>query len=336
MVGFQSFRSADPADAGFLGRSSKVQDALSTCLEIHAFHLRLRIAQAGGSAGRYGGRDLCEISGRQIDRNRPDVFQESCFSFGAGNWDDVFTLREQPGERELPGRASLPAGGFVDAMDQRQVVGKVLPGKSRMAATGVGFGHLVLIFGYTGEQSAAERRIGNKTDFQLARRAQRLVRFGPVWQREFVLHGGDRMDGVRAANGLRPRLAETKRAHFALLDQAGHRADRVLYRHAWIDSVLIIEIDNFDAEALEAGVAGTQDMFGTPVGKFAVAAAEVSEFRCHHDLFTAPLDRLTDEFLIVAEALRVRGVKKGDSPIQSLTDDGYSTIVAALAINAGE
>ena len=100
--------------------------------------------------------------------------------------------------------------------------------------------------------------------------------------------------------------------------------------------MLIIEIDNLDAEALEAGLAGAEDIFRTSVHDPAVAAAEVAEFRCQHALPAAPLDRVADELLIVAEAIHVRGIEKGDSPIQSLADDCYSAIVAALAINAGD
>jgi hypothetical protein len=69
--------------------------------------------------------------------------------------------------------------------------------------------------------------------------------------------------------------------------------------------VLIIKVDRFDAQALEACLAGTDHEFGPPVGKFAVAAADIAEFRRQHDFSAAPFDRLADEFLIVAGTIGV-------------------------------
>ena len=70
-------------------------------------------------------------------------------------------------------------------------------------------------------------------------------------QRIFALHGRDRVNRMRPADRLRARLGEPKRAHFARLDEIGHRANRILDRHGWIDAVLIEEIDYIDAEPFE-------------------------------------------------------------------------------------
>src|SRR5262245_5027214 len=99
------------------------------------------------------------------------------------------------------------------------------------------------------------------------------------------------MNAVGAANGLRARLAETEKPHLAVRHQGGHGAHRVFDRHRWVDAVLIVQIDHLDGEALQARLAGTDDVLRPPVGNFATAAAEITELRRHEYLGTAPGDR---------------------------------------------
>src|SRR5260370_17410925 len=96
------------------------------------------------------------------------------------------------------------------------------------------------------------------------------------------------MNAVGAANGFRARLAETEKADLAVLHQPGHGAYRLFDRHGWIDAMLIKQIDHLDAEALQAGLAGTDHVRRPPVGNFAAAAAAISDFGLHAYLGTAP------------------------------------------------
>jgi len=73
------------------------------------------------------------------------------------------------------------------------------------------------------------------------------------------------MDPVRAPDGRGCRLTEAEIADLALLDQAFHGADRVLDRHRRVDAMLVVEVDHVDAEALEARVAGLDDVVGRPL-----------------------------------------------------------------------
>ena len=61
---------------------------------------------------------------------------------------------------------------------------------------------------------------------------------------------------VRAADGFRARFGQAERAHLALLDEPLHRAHRVLDRRVGVDAVLVVEVDDLDAEALQARLAG--------------------------------------------------------------------------------
>jgi len=61
------------------------------------------------------------------------------------------------------------------------------------------------------------------------------------------LDDGDWMHGMGATNSLGSGLAQTQRANLALLNQPGHRADRIFHRHRRIDAVLVVEIDDLDS-----------------------------------------------------------------------------------------
>src|SRR5262249_26018491 len=102
-----------------------------------------------------------------------------------------------------------------------------------------------------GEESAPERGVRDEPDAELAAGWEnlRLGVTGP--QRVLGLHGGDRMDGVRAANRLGRRLTEADVTDLALVDQLRQRADRLLDRHVGIDAVLVVEVDILRAEPRE-------------------------------------------------------------------------------------
>src|SRR5712671_1394904 len=70
-----------------------------------------------------------------------------------------------------------------------------------------------------------------------------------------------------------------------------------------IGTVLIIQIDHLDAEALQTGLAGSDHVLRPPVGYFAAAAAEIAELGRHEDLGAAPRDGLADKRFIVPEAI---------------------------------
>src|SRR5258708_26305682 len=140
------------------------------------------------------------------------------------------------------------------------------------------------------------------------------------------------MNAVGAANGFRARLAETEKAGLAVRDQPGHSAHRLFDRHGWIDAVLIIQIDHLDTEALKTRVAGTDHVLGPPVGYFAPAAAEITEFGRHEDLPAAPSDRLADTRFIVSPAIHVGGVEQRHPAVDRFTDQLNSSPVVAGAV----
>src|SRR2546428_9116996 len=85
-------------------------------------------------------------------------------------------------------------------------------------------------------------------------------------------------DALPISDRLGARLRQSQRAHLALLDEALHRAHRFLDWHVGVDPVLVIKIDDVDAQALEARVAGLHDIFGPAVDALlAVGALGLAE-----------------------------------------------------------
>jgi hypothetical protein len=178
---------------------------------------------------------------------------------------DVLALCEHPGEHELRRRALLLDRDLLETLDDLHVSVERIALEARMREAAVAFGKIRLALDRAGEHAAAERRVGNERAAELARRGERLLGLDAIEERILVLHRRDRVDLVRAADRLRARFRQAERAHLAGFHQALHRADRILDRHVRIDAVLVIEVDDVDAEALQARIARAQHIVGGAV-----------------------------------------------------------------------
>src|SRR5947199_8164127 len=143
------------------------------------------------------------------------------------------------------------------------------------------------------------------------------------------------MDCVRPANGRRRRLAEPQVADLAALDQPLHGADGVLDGHRGIDAVLVVEVDDVHAHALEARVARLGDVLGSAVDRGApVGRPHLAELRGDHDSIPPPTNRAAEKLLVVAEAVHVRGIEEIDAQVQGAVHDLDGLRVVALAVRA--
>src|SRR3984893_2802354 len=269
---------------------------------VHAAHPALGIAGAGGGADRDRRGDAVDLGRGRMHVERAEILLEPGNLVGAGDRDNVGSLRQQPGQSELRRGAALVLGDRFKALDEGAVLGEIITHKAGMPAAGVARVEMGEIGNGPGEQAAAERGIGDKSDAEIAGQPARLGRLLAVEQREFALHGGDRVDRVASADALRPGFAEAEKAHLALLDQPGHGADRVLYRSRRIDAMLVIEVDNLDAEPLEARLAGLLYVFRATID--AAGATVLAEFGREHDPVALPrgqrCKRTAEKFLVRA------------------------------------
>src|SRR5437763_1136475 len=259
-------------------------------LDVDAFHAAFGIAGAGGGADRDHFRDRFGLLGSQPHLQCAEIFLQPLDPLGAGDRDHVGALRQQPGKAELRDGAALVGGDRLDPFDQGAVLLEIVAGEARVAGAGITLGEVGEIGNHTGQETAAERRVGDKRDAEIARRLARFLRLLAVEQRIFALHGGDRVYRMGTPDALGVCLAEPEMAHLALLDEAAHRADRVLDRHAGVDAVLVIEVDRVDAEPLQADLARLLHVFGAAVDAIGAAGlAGLAEFGGDDDLVMQPL-----------------------------------------------
>ena len=126
------------------------------------------------------------------------------------------------------------------------------------------------------------------------------------------------MDGAGAPDRGRRRLGQSEPADFPRDDQFGHRADGLLDRHARIDAVLIVQVDDVQAEPLQRCVAGAPHVLGRSVDaeERAVRATDVAELRGEHDLIAPSADRRADELLVRERAVHVGRVEEIDADVE--------------------
>src|SRR5271156_2712772 len=145
------------------------------------------------------------------------------------------------------------------------------------------------------------------------------------------------MGGVGAPDALRPGFAQPEITDLTLFDEPGHCTDRILDRHCRIDPVLVIKIDDIDAEPLQARLARLDNIGEAPVDAVGAARpARLAEFG-HDDEAVAPaLQCPAEEFLVLAPAIHVRAVEMVDAELDRPVDHPDPGLVVALAVDPGQ
>ena len=87
--------------------------------------------------------------------------------------------------------------------------------------------------------------------------------------------------------------------------------------------MLVVKVDHFDAQSLEAGVAALLDILriAPDAEEFTVRAADVAELRRQYHLPAAVLDRLADEDFVSSHSIHVRRVEQVPAGVQVTMDD---------------
>lgn len=153
--------------------------------------------------------NLLYLSRRQLNIQRAQVLLQILNLLRSWNREDVISLRHQPRQRQLTSRAPLLPRQLLDAVHQPQVLREVLLAETRgelaeVALLKVGGGFVL-----AGEDAAAERRIGDGGDAELAtggkERDLGLLDVGGE-RRVLDLHGVDVVDLFCAAQRVRGDL----------------------------------------------------------------------------------------------------------------------------------
>src|SRR3954471_10316527 len=183
-------------------------------------------------------------------------------ALAAGDGHDIVALRQYPRDRQLRGSHTFASRDLFDAVDEVEIAFEVFALEARRLAAVIGRFEVVDRLETSGEEAAADRRVGDEADAQLAHGRQNLVLGIAAPERILGLQRGDRMYRMRAPDCLRRRFGHAEVTDLAGADQIGHRADRLLDRSRAVDAVLVIQIDVIDAEALQRRVAGLADVIG--------------------------------------------------------------------------
>jgi hypothetical protein len=100
--------------------------------------------------------------------------------------------------------------------------------------------------------------------------------------------------------------------------------------------MLVVEIDNIDAETLQTSLAGDRNVFGAPIGGPAAAATEIAKFGRQDQFGASALDGLADELLVMARSIGIRRVEQRDASIHRFTNDGDTLRIVARAVDTGQ
>src|SRR4051812_20700003 len=155
---------------------------------------------------------------------------------------------ENPGECDL---ARLDALRFRDVADHccsTHVRIEVLALISWVVATEIVRWKLLGPLHSAREKPAPERRERHEPDAELAQQRNDRHFEVPLPQRVLALQGRDWMRRVRAPDVLLAGLRESEKAHFAGMNQLGHRPDDFLDRNRWVDAMLIQQVDMVGAQ----------------------------------------------------------------------------------------
>ena len=256
-------------------------------------------------------------------------------ALGARDGDDVLALGHHPGERKL-GRRDVTGGGkVVDAVGEMQVLLERVLLEARIRAPPVVLGQVGHRADLPREEAATQRRVRDQTDAELPQRVEDTGLGVARPQRILALHGRDRMGRVRPPDRLRRCFGQAEVAHLPLLDQLGHRADRLLDRHARIDAMLVEEVDVPDPETLERALACAPDVLRAPVHAPVPGPGTVDrepELRRDLEPLAAARNRAPHQLLVRVRPVDLGRVQERDPEVQRAVDRLEPRALVAAAV----
>ena len=122
------------------------------------------------------------------------------------------------------------------------------------------------------------------------------------------------MDGMSPPDVGNAGLGKTEKPRLALFDQLAGRAGHVLYRHRWIDAVLIEQVDKVGAKPSQTALHRLKDMLGPAVHADDPVAVETRAKLGGDHYPVAPAFECPAEQLLVGKgAIVFRRVEEGET-----------------------
>src|SRR5258708_10225827 len=142
------------------------------------------------------------------------------------------------------------------------------------------------------------------------------------------------MHFVSATDGFRGSFRQSEVADFPGAHQARHRAHGFFDGHGWIDAVLIIQVDSFNPESLQAGVTRCAHIFRPAVdtarGGVGFVAND-SKLSGEKNFGAQRADGHADPYFVVAVTLDIRAVWKPAAQLHRALNAWHGLLVVPRA-----
>src|SRR5712691_9140983 len=149
----------------------------------------------------------CLLLRREFYRYCGQVFFQARAALGARYRHDIIPPRKHPGQSHLSWRITLRPGDFFQTLHQCEVLLKIFVLETRMSTAPVIRGQVIGTADLPGEETAAQRRVGDETDPKLSHGREDAIIFRlPAPKGIFALQRRYWMHCVRAPDGLWPRF----------------------------------------------------------------------------------------------------------------------------------
>src|SRR5437868_1513698 len=165
----------DPSARAGLAFSLGTTVSLKLQLFPEQLHHRFRITRTGSDIFRCYFVDPFEIVRIQEHIERVPIFAQIFSSFRPRNWDDIFALRQDPGQGELRGRATFFPSNLAHLANEIQITLEIFSLKPRGTPPVVVLRQVFEAFDLAGQEPATERGIGDKTDAELAANTEHFL-----------------------------------------------------------------------------------------------------------------------------------------------------------------
>ena len=125
------------------------------------------------------------------------------------------------------------------------------------------------------------------------------------------------MDLIGAPQRGRRRLRHSQELDLALLHQLLHGADGIFDRNFGIHAVLVVKIDHFHAQPLQAGIAALAHVIrlAAHADPATFRRAQVPKLSGQHHSVAPIANGAADKLLVVAHAVGVGGIEEGDTNV---------------------
>ena len=173
-----------------------------------------------------------------------------------------------------------------------------------------------------GEEPLAQRAVGDEPDPQLLDGREDLLLGRAPPEGVLALERGDGVDCVRAPDGVGSRLGHPEVPHLAGLDQLLDGAGDVLDGDLGVDAVLVVEVDDVDAEPAQRALDGAVDVLRSArdAGRAPVLVEREAELRGDDHLVAVRGEGLADDLLVDERPVDLRRVEEGHSASDRVTD----------------